>query len=62
VIIGAYLIKHYSETKNPIKIEWAKKTIHAIAEADNVEGLPSADTIKEVLSKILSRAKTISID
>lgn len=62
VIIGAYLIKHYSKTKNPIKIEWAKEKIHAIAKAENDKVLPSADTIKEVLSKILSRAETISID
>lgn len=62
VIIGAYLIKHYSEIQNPIKIDAAKKKIHAIASAEKIKGSPSEDTIKEVLSKILSKAQTISIN
>jgi hypothetical protein len=62
VIIGAYIIKHHSIEKEPIKLGEASIKIHQIAQAEKIIGLPSAPTIKEVLSNILSRAETISIN
>lgn len=62
VIIGAYIIKHYQETHEHIKIEEASKKIHKLAEADKIPDLPAAPTIKEALSSILSRADAISIN
>ena len=63
VIIGAYIIKHHQiSPKDKIKVELASEVIHKIAEDDHVFDLPTAPTIKEALSKILSRAETISIN
>jgi hypothetical protein len=61
VIIGAYIIKHYQETHEHIKIEEASKNIHRLAEADEIPDLPAAPTIKGVLSKIRAKAEEISI-
>jgi hypothetical protein len=63
VIIGAYIIKHHQVSpEDKIKVELASEKIHKIAEDDHVFNLPTAPTIKEVLSKILSTAEVISID
>jgi hypothetical protein len=62
VIIGAYIIKHYQETHEHIKIEEASKKIYKLAEADKIPDLPAAPTIKEMLSKIHARAEKISIN
>ena len=62
VIIGAYIIKHYQTTKEQIKIEEASKKIYELAKDDNISNLPSAPTIKDTLSKIRSKAETISIN
>jgi hypothetical protein len=63
VIIGAYIIKHHQVSpEDKIKVELASETIHKIAENDQLFDLQTAPTIKEVLSKILSRAETISIN
>ena len=63
VIIGAYILKHHRVLpKDKIKVELASETIHKIAEDDQVFDLPSAPSIKEALSNILSRAEVISIN
>lgn len=61
VIISAYIIKHYSNTKEEIKADEASKKIHTIAKTAGVVDLPSASTIKDELSKIKARAETLSI-
>lgn len=63
VIIGAYIIKHHQVSPTAkIKVEPASEVIHKIAEDDHVFDLPSAPSIKEALSNILSRAEVISIN
>jgi hypothetical protein len=63
VIIGAYIIKHHQVSPEAkIKVELASEVIHKIAEDDKIFDLPTAPTIKEALSSILSRAETISIN
>jgi hypothetical protein len=63
VIIGAYITKHHQVSpEDKIKVELASEKIHKIAEDDRIFDLPTAPTIKEVLSKILSRAESISIN
>jgi hypothetical protein len=62
VIIGAYLIKHQTTTKETIKIEEAAKEIHEIAKNENTPGLPHWTTIKDVLSQIRSTADTLLIN
>jgi hypothetical protein len=63
VIIGAYIIKHHQVSpEDKIKVEPASEVIHKIAEDDNIFDLPTAPTIKEALSSILSRAEVISIN
>ena len=52
IIIGAYITKHYQETREHIKIEEASKNIYKLGLADRIPGLPHAPTIKDVLSKI----------
>jgi hypothetical protein len=61
VFIGAYIVKHYQETHEHIKIEEVSKNIHRLAEADGIPDLPAAPTIEDVLSKIRMRAEKISI-
>ena len=63
VIIGAYIIKHLETAPNlTIKNELAADKIHAIAVNDQVRGLPSKSTIKDLLGRIRSKAESISID
>ena len=63
VIIGAYIIKHHQVSpEDKIKVELASEKIYKIAEDDRIFDLPTAPTIKEVLSRILSVAKVISIN
>lgn len=61
VIIGAYIIKHYQETKEHIKVEQASEFIHALAKKDQITDLPSARTIQDHLSKIRKEAGRLSI-
>lgn len=63
VIIGAYILKHHRVSpEDKIKVELASEKIHKIAEDDQVFDLPSAPSIKDALSNILSRAEVISIN
>ena len=63
VIIGAYIIKHHQVSpEDKIKVELASEKIHKIAEDGRILDLPTAPTIREVLSRILSTAKVISIN
>ena len=62
VIMGAFILKHCQTTPEKIKIQMASQKIHEIATAEKTSDLPASETIKDVLSRVLSKAETISIN
>jgi hypothetical protein len=62
VLVGAYLIKHRTMTKEDPKIEESARQIHKIAKDEGIPGLPAWPTIKAALSDIYSKADNISIN
>jgi hypothetical protein len=61
VIIGAYILKHCKTTNEEMKIQEASINIYKIAKSEGIADLPVAETIKDVVSKIRSKAATLSM-
>lgn len=62
VIIGAYILNHCKTTNEEIKIQEASINIYEIAKSEGIADLPVASTIKDVVSKICSKAATLSMN
>jgi hypothetical protein len=72
VYIGAYIIRHYEASLEKIKSEEASDAeiksgeasnkIHEIAKKAGTKYLPAAGSIQRVISEILTKARTISIN
>ena len=60
VIIGAYIVKHFRETKEPLRASKVAPLIHQMAENEEISDLPSTPTIEDHISKILNKANSLS--
>jgi hypothetical protein len=60
VIIGAYLTKHFRETKEPLQPNKVAPLIHQLAENEEISDLPSIPTIRDHISNILKKANSLS--
>jgi hypothetical protein len=61
VITGAYIIKHFRETKEKIKPKEAADVIYKLCQDEGIAELPASATIADELAKILEKANSISI-
>jgi hypothetical protein len=59
--VGAYIVKHYQDSKEPIKSDPAAERIRNLAHDAGVFDLPEKSTISDKLDKIKQIARTIDI-
>jgi hypothetical protein len=59
VIIGAYIVKHFRETKEPLRASKVASIIHQLAEDEEISDLPSTPTIEDHISNILKKANSL---